>query len=334
MQDILGSPPFKEIKKDQTERNEKKVNDLLKRLAKSDVQNANVFKRLQVSQDGTRPAMLYGSVKIHKDGYPLRPIVSTIGTATYDIAWYVSKILTPYVNSMPSYLKNTAHFLEKLKEIKIEDDEVMISFDIKSLFTNVPIGPSIAEIHKLLQNDTDLHKRTPLKIDSIMSLVHICLTITSFQFRGKHYELMDGLPMGSPVSPCVANIFIAHLEQKALKDFPCPPKIWLRFVDDIFSIIKKDVVASFLAHLNKQHEAITFTVEKEENRELPFMDTKVHRTGNQLATTVYRKPTHTGRYLDYASHHPGSSKKAVVHALAKRIDYVTIAGQKQEEEEK
>ena len=115
-----------------------------------------------------------------------------------------------------------------------------------------------------------------------------------------------------------------------MKDFPCPPKIWLRFVDDIFSIIKKDVVASFLAHLNKQHEAITFTVEKEENGELPFMDTKVHRTGNQLATTVYRKPTHTGRYLDYVSHHPQSSKKAVVHALAKRIDYVTIAGQKQE----
>ena len=63
------------------------------------------------------------------------------------------------------------------------------------------------------------------------------------------------------------------------------------------------------------------------------MDAKVHRTGNQLATTVYRKPTHTGRYLDYASHHLGSSKKAVVDALAKRID-VTIAGQKQEEEEK
>ena len=61
------------------------MNDLLKRLAKSDVQNVNVFKRLQVSQDGTRPAMLNGSVKIHKDGYPLRLIVSTIGTATYDI---------------------------------------------------------------------------------------------------------------------------------------------------------------------------------------------------------------------------------------------------------
>ena len=145
---------------------------------------------------------------------------------------------------------------------------------------------------------------------------------------------MDGLPMGSPVSPCVANIFIAHLQQKALKDFPCPSKIWLRFVDDVFSIIKKDVVASFLAQLKKQHEAITFTVEKEENRELLFMHTKVHRTGNQLATTVYRKPTHTGRYLDYASHPPGSSKKAVVQALAKRIDCVSIAGQKQEEEEK
>ena len=102
---------------------------------------------------------------------------------------------------MPSYIKNTADFVEKLKNATIEEDEIMVSFDIKSLFTSVPVDQAEIAVQEALRNDEELQERTNLKVDAIMSLVRLCLTTTSFQFRDTHYELTDGLPMGSPASP-------------------------------------------------------------------------------------------------------------------------------------
>ena len=128
----------------------------------------------------------------------------------------------------------------------------------------------------------------------------ICLSATSFQFQGQHYELEDNLAMGSPVSSAVANIFTAKLEERALRDFPQPPSTWFRFVDDVFSIAKKSAMQHLLQHLNNQHEAISFTMEVEENGRLPFLDEAVTRCEDgTLKSTVYRKPTHTGRHLYY-----------------------------------
>ena len=106
------------------------------------------------------------------------------------------------------------------------------------------------------------------------------------------------------------------LEETALDTFTGQrPRIWLRYVDNIFSIIKK--------HLNSIHPSIQFTVEIETNGKLPFLDTAVHRNGTSLEIDVYRKPTHTGRYLHYESNHPDSAKRAVVRALLDRTEYIT-----------
>ena len=99
--------------------------------------------------------------------------------------------------------------------------------------------------------------------------------------------------MGSPASPVIANVFMIKLEQKALESFEHPPKTWQRFVDDIFTIVKRSQVKNLLPHLNKQHPNISFTVEEEQDNKLPYMDITVHRIGNKLHTDVYRKPTHT-----------------------------------------
>ena len=69
--------------------------------------------------------------------------------------------------------------------------------------------------------------------------------------------------MGSPLSPVVANIFLADLEQKALDQFNIRPSFWCRFVDDVFSIVKRAVVKKLLDHLNRRHDSIRFTVEEE-----------------------------------------------------------------------
>ena len=75
------------------------------------------------------------------------------------------------------------------------------------------------------------------------------------------------------------------------------PKLWLRFVDDVLAIIKKNLAKAILDHLNRQDPNIVFTMELEENGRLPYLDSMIHRSDRKLTTTVYRKPTPTDRYL-------------------------------------
>ena len=264
---------------------------------------------LGVSANGTKPPLFYGSVKVHKDDYPLRPIVSMIGTATYHMSKYISRILTPYVRQAPSYIKNTSELLSLLEDVRIAEDEIMVSFDVKSLFTSVPTKSAFETISQTLNRDPDFKKRNNVVPETVLDMLKVCLSTTSFQFQGKHYELSDGLPMGSPASPAIANIFMAKLEEDALKSFDGAPDVWYRYVDDVFSIVKKSLVEKLLVHLNNQHPSIVFTLEKEEEGKLPFMDAMIHRVDGSLKTGVYRKPTHTGRYLAYTSHHPESAKR-------------------------
>ena len=127
---------------------------------------------------------------------------------------------------------------------------------------------------------------------------------------------------------------MTRLEERALEQFSPRPSTWLRFVDDVFSVVKKSAVHRLLDHLNNQHPSIQFTMEMEENGRLPFMDVSVERRKDgTLSTSVYRKATHTGRYLDFESNAPDSVKRSVAVSLFRRLDYVTAGSEAKKEEE-
>lgn len=331
---LLNNAPFKRIAGNPTNRNERRVNDVLNRLAEKSKIDKTLQKALRVPINGTRPPLFYGSVKTHKDNFPLRPIVSAIGSATYNLSKYVSDLLTPYVRQAPSYIANTTEFLKEVNDISIADDEIMVSFDVKSLFTNVPRKDAMQAIREVITKDSDFSSRNHIDTGAFLELLNVCLKTTSFQFRESHYELTDGLPMGSPASPAIANIFMAKVEERALETFDTRPKIWHRYVDDIFSIVKAHLVDKLLEHLNAQHPSITFTVEREHDRQLPFMDARLERVEGVLKTGVYRKPTHTGRYLQFTSNHPNDAKRAVVRSLFRRLDYISLGEEEKQREVK
>ena len=125
--------------------------------------------------------------------------------------------------------------------------------------------------------------------------------------------------MGSPVSAVVANLYMEFFEGLALNAAPTRPRIWKRYVDDTFSVMKKGDVDRLLNHLNSIHPSIKFTMELEEDGSIPFLDTRVTRkVEGKLDITVYRKPTHTDRYLHFSSHHPTHVKKGLVRCLYDR----------------
>ena len=110
--------------------------------------------------------------------------------------------------------------------------------------------------------------------------------------------------MGSPVSPVIANIYMEYFESLAIPSSPTLIKWWFRYVDDVHSATRKDQVNKLQEHLNSTDPHIKFTIELPETDGLPFLDTLTKPTLNFTESAVYRKPTHTDRYLDYNSNHP------------------------------
>ena len=121
--------------------------------------------------------------------------------------------------------------------------------------------------------------------------------------------------MGSPVSLVVANLCMEAIEEMAINTTPVPPKVWKRYVDDSFCVIKRNAVDSFHNSLNGIDHHISFTIEEENNNQIAFLDTLVTRKDNTVIVEVYRKPTHTDRYLDFYSHH---DKRHKISALLYR----------------
>src|SRR5436190_11970228 len=127
--------------------------------------------------------------------------------------------------------------------------------------------------------------------------------------------------MVSPLSHVVANLYMEYFEQRALNSAMLKPKVFLRYVDDTFVIWPhgRQSLENFVTLLNSIHPNIQFTMEVENNRSLPFLDVLVTRKEDgTLGHSVYRKPAHTDRYLNAASHHHPLQKNAVLNTLANR----------------
>ena len=102
--------------------------------------------------------------------------------------------------------------------------ECLSSYDVSALFTSVPIDPALNIIKDLLEKDNTLKERTVLAVNDINLLLEFCLKNTYFSFQDQFYEQVEGVAMGSPVSPIVANLYMEYLEQKALSTSQHPPR--------------------------------------------------------------------------------------------------------------
>ena len=214
--------------------------------------------------------------------------------------------------------------MEQVRHITLAPGECLSSYDVSALFTSVPIDPTLKIIKDLLVKDPTLKDRTVIGIDDIILLLEFCLKNTYFSFQGQFFEQVEGVAMGSPVSPIVANPYMEYLEQKALSTAPHPPRFWCRYVDDTFVIHKEANKQGFLQHINSVDPAIKFTVEdNKEDGSIPFLDTIVKPEVNgSLSITVHRKPTHTDQYLQWDSHHSLSAKFSVINTLSHRAKTV------------
>ena len=140
----------------------------------------------------------------------------------------------------------------------------------------------------------------------------------SFSFNEIMYRQIEGVSMGSSLGPILANIFVGFQERRMFDRFP-KPFIYLPYVDDTFvSFRSRSDTLPFFDILNQLHSSLTFTIEEENNGQLPFLDVLVERHDSSFLTSVYRKPTFTGLYLNWHSFSPKSRKLNLCRCLSYR----------------
>ena len=292
-------------------------------LKKKGLLSDNVYKK--VYPKGSIPARIYGLPKMHKLPRtedptvvvpPVRPIVSSIGSYNYNLAKFLTSILGPHV-PMDHCAADSFTFVNDLKQVSSQN-RYMVSFDVVSLFTNIPLKETVN-----LAVDLVLAKNSNIKMSKaqLRKLFHFATSQTHFLFNGEYYDQVDGVAMGSPLGPVLANLFMSVHEKKWLHHYQGPPvRFYKRYVDDIFLMFDcKDHAYEFLEYLNKQHPCIKFTVEDEQNGKIPFLDVLVSKLEcGQFHTTTYRKPTNTGLLTNFTSFCSFSYKVGLIKTLVDR----------------
>ena len=135
----------------------------------------------------------------------MRPIVSFCGSPTYQLSKYLTTILQPLTDKSRRKLQSTEDFISATKTVQIPDDYKLVSFDVKSLFTSIPLQLALQCTETAILQSTD-----PLPTEYFIDLLNLCLTSTYIQFNSKHYKQLHVTAMGSPVSVVVAEIVMQH----------------------------------------------------------------------------------------------------------------------------
>ena len=266
---------------------------------------------------GSQPGKIYGLAKVHKEGAPLRPVVSMIKTAEYNLAKYLVKIIN---DVMPTtyMLSSTRSFVNQISSFDFLPSHVLVSYDVVSLFTNIPLNETIDIVCNYVYQQ---HSPPKYSKETFKKLLQIA-TGGYFIHRGKLYCQIDVVTMESPLGPTLANFFLAHLENQFMgQQDVFMPVHYSRYVDDIFCVFNSlEYVKMFLSFLNNIHPNLKFTCEIGPQK-LAFLDTQISLSSNNdltLITSVYRKPTDTKTIINFHAVCPWIWKSGLIKCFLNR----------------
>ncbi len=323
-EDFLNGPEFEKLPNDPTNSFQLLVQRTLLGMKKKFDQKD--YERLYPS--ASRPGLYFGLAKVHKltendrnvNNLPLRPVISNIGTATYEISKYLAKLLQPLTKNEYT-IDSTKDFVRKIRGERIPMDHELVSFDVVSLFTNVPLDFTINLILDKVYKDKAI--KTKLEKEEMKKLLQICTKDMHFSFNGSIYKQINGVVMGSPLGPVIANIFMAQLEEQLIPQLQDKVSLWQRYVDDTCTFIRKGEVDSVLEKLNGFHESIKFTYEKEVDGTISFLDVKlIKKEDGTFETDIHRKKTDTNIYMHWNSYAPKAWKIGTLKSLVRRAHII------------
>jgi hypothetical protein len=313
---ISDESKFERCEIKQSECVKRRINEIAHEYKESKPNLYRKLRRIGEFEDG----FLYGCPKIHKDSKnpPLRPIISMSGTVTHDIAQMLDGLIRPYLDSS-NILRSTDELILKIENLKIPEGQHMVSLDVDSLFTNVPVMETIDIILQEAYHNTNL---PPPDIDKeiLKELLIICTTQTPFRFNGNLYLQKEGVSMGSPLGCIFSDFYMVSVEKKVLNANNLNrPSFYVRYVDDTLAIFESiQQCLAFMENL-KSASCLNFTYEVPNNNKFHFLDVEIIIAGDGSITRgVYIKPTDKGIYSDYESYLPSNYKISLIKTLLHR----------------
>lgn len=274
----------------------------------------------------SRIPLFYMLPKIHKPNIPGRPIISGCDSPTEKLSIFVDHYLKTLVPSIPSYIRDTNHFLQTIFSLPtpLPENTILVTIDVTSLYTNIPHEEGIAASLKALST-LPKHSTPPLHVFN--QFLTFILKHNFFSFNQQFYLQQHGTAMGTRMAPSYANIFMAQLETQLLTNPPNSllPLLWKRYIDDIFMIWPhgQTTLEHFLQYMNNFHHSIKFQYTFSTTH-INFLDTNVHLTPElTLYTTLYTKPTDSTLLLHHSSHHPNACKRGTIRSQVLRYRRLT-----------
>ena len=243
---------------------------------------------------------------------PGRPIASGIGTLTEYMSAFVDRELQPLLANIPSYIKDTTDFLNKLSRFNnLSDNTILVTLDVTALYSNIPHNYGIGACKK------NPYRRTlsTTSSEDICQLIKFILKNNVFSFNDECFLQACGTAMGTRMAPCYANIFMAELEENVLSGYQYKPLAYYRYIDDIFIIWSQglDILHDFINSINYQHSNIIFT-SNISTTSANFLDVTIDLHGGHISTKTFTKSTDTHAFLSYNSFHPRHIKQYIIYS--------------------
>ncbi|CAJ0962562.1 unnamed protein product [Ranitomeya imitator] len=267
--------------------------------------------------------VIYILPKIHKDLHntPGRPIVASTDLVLAPISIYLEKILTPLIRNTRSFLLDTGAFRQIIRNITpVPSNAILVSFDVKDLYTSIPHTNGIHSTRWLLSNNN----MSPNLTEFCCTLLSIVLNNNFFLFEDTYYLQTKGSAMGSNVAPPYANAYMGHYEDTLRYThelFRNHVLTWKRYIDDVFCIWRGDLdsLQTFFQFLKTAWPGLDFTM-THDSHQISFLDTLVNKdTNGNLSTDLYSKPTDRNSLLHYDSFHPLNMKKSIPKSQLNRV---------------
>ena len=191
----------------------------------------------------------------------------------------------------------------------------MVSFDVTSLLANVPLDKAIEIILEKVYEKKEIITTIPKSENK--ELLYLCTKNVHFSFNNEIYIQNAGAAIGSPLGPVLRNIFVVQLERTIVPYLSDKTKLWKRYVDDTIAFVKTDEIKNVLSSLNSYYSNIPFTMEIEQNNQIPFLDVLLIRNVETISKTVYHKVTNTDIYINWKSFSPNNWKLETLKTLVR-----------------
>lgn len=315
MEDLLhDNDVYTKVKSTKMITLQSKANSILRDLCNDGHIDEN--QRLKFTKSNPIAARIYGLPKLHKPNIPFRPVVSCIGSPTYEIAKLLHEILANVAKSFRFDVKNSQEVADKIKGLEIPNDFCLVSFDVISLFTNVKKQRVVKSITR---HWNAISEYTTIPFETFIDMVQFVFDNNFFTFNKEAFHQKSGCAMGSPASPIFSDFVMNDLIEEFVELITFGLPFFALYVDDSATALPKDMVQWSLDTLNSLDPDIQFTVEVEIDNKLPFLDILLINDNGPLKIDYYRKPSAGDRILNFYSHHPLSQRLSVISQFVEKV---------------